>query len=355
MDNIQLLRAELEILKEKCEEEEKRKSKTILAKLEADDLHKEAEQQVNQLLEKSSEIEETLSEKKKLYHREMQKLEREKEELMSNIDVLDGKIKNCTETFQKTRNELRVDNTLPHKNINCTKEESDPGNLSNIPYTCHILIQYPYILQDGQALLTFEKETVAQGIIDLGRHNVEFSNGYEEVKAYKVQLGRTLAFEVNMTIANTKVNVRNLPTCLPEETLKDKLELTFYKSNIGGGEIESVEYNKNNNSACITYKENGVAQRVLEKTQHQITAGDSTYEIGISPSIEKHLNKLQIFSGICRRTVLLAEIRNQIDCEDDIQDFVEIHFQKPSNGGDEVECIAFSHKNKLALFEEDQA
>lgn len=353
MDTIQQLRADLEIWKEQCEEEEKRKSKTILAKLEADDLQKEAEERVNQLREKSAVIEKKIFEKKSNYNWEMQDLQREKDELMRSNDELECGVKECMKRLEKTRNELQVDNKLPHKNINCTKEEPSRQNLSNISYTCQIVIQHPYVLQGGQALLTFENEEVAQGIIERGRHKIELNNGYEDVKAYDVGLGRTVKFEVNMTISNKKILVDNLPTDLPEETLKDQLELAFYKSDIGGGEIELVEYNRYKNTACITYKDNGVAQRVLQKTQHQITAGGSMYEIGIKPLIEEQLNKLQIFSGICQKTVLLQGIRNQTDSEDDIKDLVEIHFQKASNGGGEVECCAFSQKNILAHFEED--
>lgn len=355
MDTLQQLRADLEALKEQCEEEEKRKSNTILAKLEADDLQKEAEQRMTQFLEKSVVIEGAISEKKSQYNWEMQDQQREKDELLRNIDELDCKMKECSKRFEKIRNELQVDNKLPHKNINCTKEEPGGTNLANISYTCQVVIQHPYVLRGGQVLLTFENEEVAQGIIDSGRHTVEMTDEYEDVRASKVELGRTVKFEVNMIISNTKILVGNLPTDLTEETLKDKLELAFYKSDIGGGEIESVQYNRNQNSACVTYKDNGVAQHVLKRNYHRIKAGGSMYEIGIAPLIETQLNKLQIFSGICQKTVLLAEIINQTDAEDDIKDLVEIHFQKPSNGGGEVECIAFSQKDKLAHFEEDRA
>ncbi|KAM3916266.1 N-myc-interactor [Leptodactylus fuscus] len=355
MDILQQLRKELESWKELCEEEELRKSNITLAKLDADDHQKEAKCHLEELLQKSSEIEETIDKKQSRYNREIQDLERERDELMSNMDELHCRLKQCRKIYEERRSELQVDNKLPLKNINFKKEDTSLQNPSNISYTCQILIQYPYVLQGGQALLTFEKEGVAQGIIDKGRHIVDFDGGREEVQACTVQLGRTVKFEVSMDISNNKVLVSDLPTNLSEETLKDKLELTFYKSNIGGGEIESVEYNQNKNTAYITYLENGVAQRVLKTTCHQLTAGGNTYEVGISPLIEEQLKKLQIFSGICHRTVLLTEIRNKTTSEDDIKDLIEIHFQVPKNGGDEVEHIAFSLTDKLAHFEEDMA
>lgn len=352
-DIVKQLREELEAWKDQCDEEEKCKSRTTLAKLEADDFQKEAEKRLNELLEKSQVIEKTLSEKKSHYNWEMQDLQREKDESLRNKDELGWRMQECRKRFEKMRNELAVDNKLPHENINCTKEETGGTNLSDISYTCQVVIQHPYVLQGGQVLLTFENEEVAQGIIDRDRHNVEILDEYEDVRASKIDLGRTVKFEVNMNISNKKIMVHDLPTNLSEETLKDKLEIFFYKSDIGGGEIESVEYNRNNNSAIINYKDNGVVPRVLRRTSHQFTAGGSMYEIGIAPMIEIELNKLQIFSGICQKTVLLAEITNQTENEEDLKDLIQIHFQKPSNGGGEVEYVAFSYKNILAHFEED--
>lgn len=38
---------------------------------------------------------------------------------------------------------------------------------------------------------------MAQGIIDRGRHTVEMTDEYEDVRASKVELGRTVKFEVH--------------------------------------------------------------------------------------------------------------------------------------------------------------
>ncbi|KAM4024655.1 N-myc-interactor isoform 1-T2 [Anomaloglossus baeobatrachus] len=357
METIQQLREELQKLKEQCEEEESRKSVATLEKLEADDLKKESEKQMNRVVEKSSDIEAALSERKAHYNYQMQDLERERDELMRNIEGLSSREQEWRRAYEKTRSELQVDNKLPQKDINFTKEAPTAAeeNVSDISYSCRILIQNPYVLQGGYALLTFENEEVAQGVIEKGKHNVDFTDGREEVRAFRVQLGRVVTFEVNMTISNTKINIHHLPANVSEETLKDKLELALYKSNVGGGEIQSVEYNPKNNTACITYKEDGVAHRVLKTNNHQITVGGAMYKIVIAPVMEIELSKLQIFSGFCNRSVLLSEIRNQTDSEDDIKDLVEIHFQKQSNGGGEVECLAFSCKKRLAYFEEDNA
>uniref|UniRef100_A0A8C5KB43 N-myc (and STAT) interactor n=1 Tax=Jaculus jaculus TaxID=51337 RepID=A0A8C5KB43_JACJA len=52
---------------------------------------------------------------------------------------------------------------------------------------------------------------------------------------------------------------------LPEEQMRDKLELSFCKSRNGGGEVESVDYDKPSGSAIITFVEAGDVFRGVEE------------------------------------------------------------------------------------------
>lgn len=57
---------------------------------------------------------------------------------------------------------------------------------------------------------------------------------------------------------------------------------------------------------------------------------------------------------MCRRTVLLTGIPAIAD-QDSLQDLLEIHFQKTSNGGGEVDAIIYNPlgQHTLAVFDED--
>lgn len=48
----------------------------------------------------------------------------------------------------------------------------------------------------------------------------------------------------------------------------------------------------------------------------------------------------QTFCGSPKRTILLDDIEDKED-EEDLQDHLEIHFQKPSNYGGEIESIKY--------------
>lgn len=51
---------------------------------------------------------------------------------------------------------------------------------------------------------------------------------------------------------------------------------------------------------------------------------------------------------------MLTDIQDMLEDEESIQDMIAIHFQKPSNGGGEVECIRYvSEGIKVAYFEMD--
>lgn len=56
-------------------------------------------------------------------------------------------------------------------------------------------------------------------------------------------------------------------------------------------------------------------------------------------------DKFQTFCGIPKRTILLDDIEDIMD-EEDLQDHLEIHFQKPSNHGGEIEHIKYTPKGK---------
>lgn len=62
----------------------------------------------------------------------------------------------------------------------------------------------------------------------------------------------------------------------------------------------------------------------------------------------------QICDSVCLRTVLLTGIPDIMD-KDNLQDNLEIHFQKSANGGGEVEGIIYNPPGHttLALFDED--
>ena len=63
--------------------------------------------------------------------------------------------------------------------------------------------------------------------------------------------------QVHVEVSKVKINVAEIPDELPENQMRDKLELSFCKSRNGGGEVECVEYDKQARSAVVTFVESG--------------------------------------------------------------------------------------------------
>ncbi|XP_032335328.1 N-myc-interactor [Camelus ferus] len=268
-----------------------------------------------------------------------------------------------TEEIQKLEAELQeatrnsqINEDIPETKIKFTSVENPESDsqFSNISYSCQVSSKVPYELQKGQALITFEKEEVAQNVIRRGEHYVQLQDVNVKMMAKPVPLNSGVRFQVHVEVSKMKVNVTEIPDILPESQMRDKLELSFCKSRNGGGEVESVEYDKQSGSAVITFVESGVADKILKMKDYPLYINQNCHRVIVSPYTETHLKKFQVFSGIAKRTVLLTGMENlQKTDEETVEDFINIHFQREKNGGGEVEVVACSlGQSQIAYFEE---
>ncbi|XP_040213943.1 N-myc-interactor [Rana temporaria] len=354
MGDLQTLQDELEQLKKQCEQAAKQKTVKKLERQVAIEKFDELENELDELNVTKKKLQDALKEQQERFQEEMLDLTATYDELIEEESELQKNFSTSEKNCRSIQDNLMVYGQLPQKNVNFKETLNTANAPMDITYTCYMTSGRPFILGAGQALLTFEKEKVANSVLTKKRHCVEISDARVNVEAQQPQLDKSVKFEVRMDISCKKLKVSNLPEDIAEETLKDKVELTFYKSSIGGAEIEEVEYDRNHNTAYVTYLQNGVAQRVLKSRWHQFVAGEVTCEVEVMPCVNIELNKLQMFSADSPRSVLLTGIKNVDGEEDDVKDFIEIHFQKESIGGGEVESISFSQdKKKTLIFEED--
>uniref|UniRef100_A0A8C5MXA7 NID domain-containing protein n=1 Tax=Leptobrachium leishanense TaxID=445787 RepID=A0A8C5MXA7_9ANUR len=310
-----------EKIKELISQAENRKSEILIQKLDTDEKRKHAQDRIVKLTEQEAEQNGQKDEQQRLFQ-----VKRKMPKVIINFKAEEAIKKPCADD---------TDLNMCCKNM--------------------VEITNPLVLQKGQALLTFEEEEVAENVVKKRNHTLDINGVPADVKAYHVQLNKTLKFEVNTKISNKKVKIQNLPMHLPDAQIKDKLELAFYKRSIGGGEIESVEYDKERNAAVITFLDYGVVQRILRQSVYGIDFGDNGLrEVTVQPVINVGLNKLQMIYPTAPRTVLLSDIKHIRESEDEIQDAIEIHFQKPSNGGGEVEAILYTKdSDKVPVFENE--
>ncbi|KFO87605.1 Interferon-induced 35 kDa protein, partial [Buceros rhinoceros silvestris] len=163
-------------------------------------------------------------------------------------------------------------------------------------------IRYP--LLGGSGLITFEKEEVAQTIIEMKEHVVELSCGEEleeldrcrvRVQAAPVDILLPSALEIGLTRSSRSILVSDLPSLgIPEEALLDKLELFFSKTKNGGGEVESREFLDDTGQVVLTFAEDGVAEPLIARGRIQVLIGKGKYEVKISPCMSGDISNLQV-------------------------------------------------------------
>ncbi|XP_004619437.2 N-myc-interactor isoform X1 [Sorex araneus] len=266
---------------------------------------------------------------------EIQKLESELQEAARNSqikeDIPDFKLK-----FTTVEN---PENTRRFLNVSCSFQVNS---------------QISYELQKGQALITFENEEVAQNVISIGKHQVMIDGVAVEMMAGPVPLSSGVRFQFHVEISKMKIKITGIPDVLPENIMRDKLELTFYKSRSGGGEVDHVEYDKESGSAVITFVESGAVDRILKKKDHLLYLNKDCHQVTVSPYVETYLKKFQVFSGLSKRTVLLTGMEAiPTNDEESVEDSVNIHFQRKKNGGGEVEVVKCClNQPYMAYFEE---
>ncbi|NWV42231.1 NMI protein, partial [Grantiella picta] len=88
------------------------------------------------------------------------------------------------------------------------------------------------------------------------KHTVNLDNRTATVTVRPFELEMGFQFELHVTVSGKKINVSEIPELsIPEDWMRDKLELYFYKIEQAGrgGEIENVTYDKESGTAVITF------------------------------------------------------------------------------------------------------
>ncbi|KFP79097.1 N-myc-interactor, partial [Apaloderma vittatum] len=214
----------------------------------------------------------------------------------------------------------------------------------------------PFRLNQNQALLTFEDEEVAQRLIKMGKHTVNVDNKIADVTVKPFTLEMGIKFELHVTISGKTINISGVPKLsIPEDWMKDKLELNFYKSGRGGGggEVENVSYDKQSQTALITFLKPGATNSFVGCTKYPFLVNGKCYRLSVSPDTDVRLQKFQLYCSVSKKTILLQGIQDMDDDEESIQDMIEIHFQKPSNSGGEIEKIKYVSKGVTWVYFEE--
>ncbi|XP_075008770.1 N-myc-interactor isoform X3 [Calonectris borealis] len=354
-DEMERLKEELKKWEERVEKAKKAKADLLHCKLSADEERVTAEKELAKLTDLQEKQHKDMIMSRDTHERQLYVLNQENAELKREIEKLQEDLAECSSVLLR---DGQIKKKVAEMKMKFTHMEDMKDDYPDANTHCvfGVTTKIPFRLNQNHALLTFEDEEVAQRLIKMGKHTVNLDNKIADVRVKPFTLEMGIKFELHVTISGKKINVSEVPElCIPEDWMRDKLELNFYKSEQGGGgEVESVNYDKQSRKAVITFLRPGAADSFVRCTKYPFFVNGRCYRLSVSPHTNVHLEKFQLYCGISKKTILLKGIQETEDDEESVQDMIEIHFQKPSNSGGEIEKIKYVSKGiTWVCFEED--
>ncbi|XP_069717701.1 N-myc-interactor isoform X2 [Phaenicophaeus curvirostris] len=340
---------------EKVEKAEKAKADLLLCKISANEEFVRAEEELMKLKDLQEKQHKKIITSREAHERELYLLNQENNELKSAIKKLEEELAECSSVLSHG---FQIKKEVAETTVKFSHLEDVQCDYPDMNTHCvfGVATQIPFRLTQTQALLTFEDEQVAQRLVQMGKHTVNLDEKRAELRVKPFTLEMGIKFELHVTISGRKINVSEVPDLpIPEEWMRDKLELNFYKSEQGGGgEVENVSYDKQSRTAAITFRTPGATNGFVRCNKYRFFVNGRFYRLFVSPDTNVHMEKFQLFQGISKKTILLEGIEETDDDEESVQDMIEIHFQKPSNSGGEIEKIKYvSEGAAWVCFEED--
>uniref|UniRef100_A0A8C1X5R9 NID domain-containing protein n=1 Tax=Cyprinus carpio TaxID=7962 RepID=A0A8C1X5R9_CYPCA len=348
--------AEIKKYKDLIESADTERSRLLLEKAEAETEKRKAEAELQSFMDDEDKIFDKFNKDLVEVQEERTSLDRAQQDLKRELHDLQKKLQLKRDESDSLQRKFKIEARIPVKAVKFVRElEREEGEEADDQVqSVFTVTQRPsFLLKGGQALITFEEEKVAEQILRLAKCSVACDKAKMDVKPYALSLDPSVKFEVHIQVSKKSVRFCNAPPTLPEERMRDRLELSFSRASRGGGEVEKLEYHKDTGSGRVTFLSTGVAESLVHRGKFCVDTG-SDVVVDVLPLYEYQLRKFQTYSGAPHRTVLLGGIQALMD-EEDLQDHLEIHFQKPSNYGGEVENIRYVPDGSLltAFFSED--
>uniref|UniRef100_A0A8D0YCE4 Interferon induced protein 35 n=1 Tax=Sus scrofa TaxID=9823 RepID=A0A8D0YCE4_PIG len=199
-------------------------------------------------------------------------------------------------------------------------------------------LQICYPLPGGSALVTFDDPNVAKQVLQQKEHTIDMEEFRLRVQVQPLELPMLTTIQVASQMSDKKVFVSGIPAGLKlsEEELLDKLEIFFGKTKNGGGDVETRELLQG--GVVLGFTKDEVAQQLCQKGQFSVPLGKQQFPLTVSPYVSGEIQKAEVRSQPVPQSMLVLNIPDVLDGPE-LQDVLEIHFQKPTRGGGEVEAV----------------
>eukprot|EP00062_Callorhinchus_milii_P023747 gi/632982924/ref/XP_007908394.1/ PREDICTED: interferon-induced 35 kDa protein [Callorhinchus milii] len=288
-----------------------------------------------------------------VFQKQLDKVELENTQLAEKQQALRDKLRKLEEERLGLEQQSKVSSSMPKRPL-VFNGKTKEGKTCNVDFNVKPNIHYP--VRGGCALVTFEDK-----------------EGKELRKISEKMLLRVILILFSVTkegmfpqiqtcVCKERILVSEIPKLLADDQLLDKLELHFSRPRNSGGEVKSIDLLEDSGNVVIAFCEDGIAERLTKKEFHQVEfrgnsrdSKDKKMRLRVSPFINGELVDVKLSNAVCERSVLLTEIPDIMDPEE-LQDLLEIHFQKPSMDGGEVDTFMYlpQGQSAVARFNKDE-
>ncbi|XP_008010736.1 interferon-induced 35 kDa protein [Chlorocebus sabaeus] len=212
--------------------------------------------------------------------------------------------------------------------------------ISNLRIHCPLL--------EGSALITFDDPKVAEQVLQQKEHTINMEECRLRMQAQPLELPMVTTIQVSSQLSGQRVLVSGFPASLrlSEEELLDKLEIFFGKTRNGGGDVEVRELLQG--SVMLGFAMDGVAQRLCQIGQFRVPLGGQQVPLRVSPYVNGEIQNVEIRLQPVPRSVLVLNIPDILDGPE-LHDVLEVHFQKPTRGGGEIESLTVVPQGQQGL------
>lgn len=203
-------------------------------------------------------------------------------------------------------------------------------------------------LPGSSALITFDDPKVAEQVLRQKEHSIYMDECRFRVQVQALELPMVTAMQVYSQPDSHRVLVSGFPTelRLSEEELLDKLEIFFGKAKNGGGDVETRELLQG--TVMLGFAKEEVAQHLCQIGQFSVPLARQQVPLKVSPYVRGEIREMEVKSQPAPRSVLVLNIPDILDAQE-LHDVLEIHFQKPTRGGGEVEALAVTPPGQQGL------
>lgn len=342
MNELQKLQQEIEGLKTRYNAVLKNKKALLAANLEIKDTTDECNAQIQRFQNKIED--DKLKDTAQNLHLQgkLNEVDSEIETITERENAVKEKLAKLDEQNAKMELQLQVSKCMPEKRWVFAGQEAKEHDQER-KYDVKPCIRYP--IQGGSAVITFEDAKVAAHILEMGDHKIKIEDNEDiaiNIKAWPVKLPTVEEIEIQTQVCKHRVLISEIPRFLTVDQLLDKLEIHFSKQKNNGGEVENIEFLQDSGNVVITFVDERISENLTKKEFHEVVFRgiNKTCMLRVSPSINGEIVRIKAGEIISRKSVLFDGIPDIID-EEKLRDNLMIHFQKPSNGGGEVDAIMY--------------